>query len=213
MRFNAAPKPRRDRFPHARPLVGVKESIVSGSTPPPNTSFLRPTLLVQRERAQKAYMMRVEGYTLSHIAEELGYGSIKSAREAILRVMKRNEADTVSDARLYANERVEAVIRVLWPEVQAGKLSAIDRFLRAVALHARINGVVMDNPTQINVEAVMNSVPAVTILPQNVDYRAAMRPILTASQDVPPYVHDLAPLVIDGDFAVAGSEAGPERDS
>lgn len=176
----------------------------------PRALATRPDILVAQERALKAYALRVQGYTLGQICEELGYSNTNSVRKAIKRVMARHEADTVSDARAWANARIEAVIRVLWPEVQEGKLNAIDRFIRAVELHARMNGVIMGNSTQISVENVLHTAPAVAIMPQPVDYRTAMKPILSAPDQELPSATAEATSVIDGHFTVAGSETGPE---
>lgn len=81
--------------------------------------------LVAYERQRKALELRKAGLTYAQIAEECGYSSPATARNAVVKLLATNERESVDDFRNMQFERLNYMIMKLWPRVQDGDEKAI----------------------------------------------------------------------------------------
>lgn len=97
------------------------------------------------EQQKKALELRLLGYKLSEIADELGYYGEGSAYKAICSAMKntlREPADAVREMEL---DRLDGVLRRLQPRLDTGEPMAVNSFIRICTHRARLLGLFMDH--------------------------------------------------------------------
>lgn len=124
---------------------------------------------MEMSKAIRALTMKIGGATYAQIAAELRYADPSSARDLVMRALRRREAERVDELRAVENARLdadEAELRLIInsrkeppePGKQgehvypvAARLRAIDTRTRVSARRARMNG--MDAPVKVEVSA------------------------------------------------------------
>lgn len=131
-------------------------------------------LLITRElNTQKALEMRLAGGSYRAIAAAMGISKstvanyIKDALDDI----RETQVELTADIRAIEAERLDMAAQAIIQKVQAGDLSAIDRWLRISQQRAALFGA--NVPTTQNLNLLMNPNGAVDIEPVT-DYRAAI---------------------------------------
>lgn len=101
--------------------------------------------------------LRVAGMTYDQLAVEGGYADASGARSAILRALRRHEAEAVNDLRTLEDARIDSVVRTA-TEIQGDRgmspivrLRAADTLLRAGKQRRDLHG--LDAPKQIIISA------------------------------------------------------------
>ena len=104
-----------------------------------------------REREEEALGLRLGGLTYRVIGERMGI-SESGAYKAIIRALKRlNEriAEKAEEVRRLELERLDKMLRGLWPSALRGNQGAIDRVLRIMQRRAMYLG--LDAPKALDV--------------------------------------------------------------
>lgn len=104
-----------------------------------------------RVRASKALDRRLAGQTYADIAAELGYASEAGPRNAVDRLLKRVEAEGVTELRHQESLRLDALHGACWDQALAGDLDAIKTVL---AIHgARVKLYGLAAPVAVDIKA------------------------------------------------------------
>ena len=111
------------------------------------------------ERTRQVIELRRQGYSLGHIARELGYASPSGPANVLRRWMRRYVGKSVEQYRAEEMERLRVILKTLWPmaiDAVRGEeklpfpqqLAAISQLLRVIELRARLAGCFAVPPTQ-----------------------------------------------------------------
>ncbi len=106
-----------------------------------------PAVVEHVEKQRQALELRKAGATFDQIAKALGYANAGGAYKVVqagLRAVVQQPADEVRQLEV---ERLDAMLRALWPDAMAGKWLAIDRCLGIMDRRARLLG--LDAPLRI----------------------------------------------------------------
>ena len=114
----------------------------------PNPTHDKPNAQ-ERERAQSAVALRIEGRAYAEIADALGYSDESGARHAVSRLLDRREAESVEELRMVEGCRLDAMQAAVWDAALHGDLDAIKAVLGIMARRARLFG--LDKPTAVAV--------------------------------------------------------------
>lgn len=97
------------------------------------------------DRKLKALELRKAGYSYHRIGEALGCTKSQAHRDvgAALKLTLQEPAD---DVRALEAERLDDLLRALWPDARNGNHGAIDRALRIMERRAKLLG--LDAPTR-----------------------------------------------------------------
>lgn len=112
---------------------------------------------VATEYAKGARLVRLRAARLTYqqIAEEEGYADAAGARNALVRALKRHEAENVTELRALENLSLDDDERALRTIILTGKpadkIAAVNARVRLSARRARLNG--LDAPLQIALSA------------------------------------------------------------
>lgn len=107
--------------------------------------------LTARERERQALELRMAGGTYAQIAEALEI-SQTGAYKAVMRALDKLNQKTLENAeqlRRLELERLDRAVLAVWPKVQEGRLTAIDRWIRLSESRRKLLG--LDAPQQANV--------------------------------------------------------------
>lgn len=110
-----------------------------------------PKAVLARQREDMAMTMRTAGFSYQHIADQL-HITLEGARQAVLRRLKKLKRQTDEEAELQVAleaERQDIAQRGIWPQVVAGHLDAIDRFIKLSAARRELLG--LDAPKAVDV--------------------------------------------------------------
>ncbi|MCB1773861.1 MAG: hypothetical protein KDI88_09610 [Gammaproteobacteria bacterium] len=94
------------------------------------------------ERRREALKMRIEGKTLQQIGDALGItrqAAGKSIRAALIQLGEETREDSET-LRALQQARIEHAIRMVWPDIENGRLTAIDRLVKLLDQQARLFG-------------------------------------------------------------------------
>lgn len=111
----------------------------------------------QVARGARLVRLRAQRLTYAQIAEEEGYADAASARNALMRALKRHEAENVTELRALENlglDTDERALRAIISDrgVKAEhRIAAVNARTRVSARRARLNG--LDAPLQVQVSA------------------------------------------------------------
>lgn len=90
----------------------------------------------KRGRRARALELHLEEKSYAEIASELGYASPSGAHQAVKAELKARELDEVASKVAVEGipemelERIDAMLKGLWPKAQDGDAGAVDRVLR-----------------------------------------------------------------------------------
>ncbi len=118
---------------------------------------------VALQREQEALALRRAGKRYDEIAEELGLsvsGAWSVVRRAFKRSQKLNEAEA-DYQRTLDLERLDAALAAIWPQVEQGKLFAVDRLLGILERRARLLG--LDAPEQVRGEMIVRQYVGINV--------------------------------------------------
>ena len=102
-----------------------------------NTS---PRNLSAKQRAAKAFDLRLGGLTYQVIADQLGYRSPASAYKAVKRVMDKMVQEPAERLLKHEENRLDKMLAAVWAKVLQGHLGATDRALRIMERRAKLLG-------------------------------------------------------------------------
>lgn len=77
-----------------------------------------------RQRAEQALRLRIEGNTYAVIAAELGWSDESGARHAITRLLDHVESETADEYRKIQTARLEGLVRAYLPAALSGNVDA-----------------------------------------------------------------------------------------
>lgn len=137
--------------------------------------------LLQKERARRALELRKAGSTYKAIADALGYADHTSASAAVKRAMDEVVQEPAIELRGIQIERLNHMLLVKWPAVQAGDDRAIATCL---SIMDRLNALMgTEAPKQVDV----NVQSAVLVIDGDKDnYIAHMRKMAMAEDEPLP---------------------------
>lgn len=108
-----------------------------------------PNRISDNEKAQRALQLRIQGWQFDAIAKEVGYSDRSSAYNAVNRILKERAAQCAEDAdelRAVELERLDTMLKALWPAVEAGEPASIDKAIKIQERRAKLLG--LDAPAK-----------------------------------------------------------------
>lgn len=154
--------------------------------------------LATKERERKALDLRILGYPLDRIAQEVGYTNRSAAHKAITRALAAIPAVEARELRAIELERLDLAQRKVMPGVLREDLPSIDRMLRIMDARARLLGLYEVQP-DTGVEAVTAVLAAWIGQVQEIEAVDASLPRsdleltqLPPDEDLPPQIESYA---------------------
>lgn len=92
------------------------------------------------EKQKQALSLALAGVSYQTIAERVGYRSKQAAWKAVRSALHKSIAKTVEEERLVQSERLNVMLKAVWPGVMDGQLKAIETALRIEERRARLWG-------------------------------------------------------------------------
>lgn len=92
------------------------------------------------ERRRKAVEMRKAGCSYDEIARALGFSNSGNAYHTVHKALKATYREPAEELRTLELERVDRLMRAIWPRAIKGDVDAIDRVLKVMARRARLLG-------------------------------------------------------------------------
>lgn len=102
-------------------------------------------------RIAAAAALRLQGLSWDRVATEAGYASRGAAYNAVMRYLRDQRSETITELRDLTNARLERVIAALWPKAIAGDVAAAAEVRRYIADFRRHNG--LDAPMQVQISS------------------------------------------------------------
>ena len=103
------------------------------------------------EREHQVVKLRTQGKTFEQIANELGYAGHEGARNAWLRATERAPIESINEYRQIHITRLEALVAILWPKVEAGDLQAFPHLMSALKEEATLLGLYAPKESKVEV--------------------------------------------------------------
>jgi len=103
------------------------------------------------EREHRVVKLRTQGRTYESIAKELGYADASGAREAWLRATERAPVEDINEYRKIHLSRLETLVTMLWPKVEAGDLQAFPHLMSALKEEATLLGLYAPKESKVEV--------------------------------------------------------------
>ena len=100
-----------------------------------------PKAIAQAERVRSAIELRKAGASYQQIADQLGYSDPSGAYRAVSRGLNSLVKEPAEELRTVQYERLNHMLIALWPRVQQGELSAMDRALGIMDRMSRLFGI------------------------------------------------------------------------
>ena len=104
------------------------------------------------EKQRQALELRKAGATFEQIARQLGYANAGGAYKIVQAALRDTVQQPADEVRQLELERLDAMLRALWPAAIQGKWLAVDRCLLIMDRRARLLG--LDAPTRRIVEVI-----------------------------------------------------------
>lgn len=92
------------------------------------------------EKRRQAVELRKAGATFEEIAEALGYSNKGTAYRAVEQALREAVREPALQLIELEVQRLDLMLRALWPQVVSGKLGAVDRALRIAERRSRLLG-------------------------------------------------------------------------
>jgi transposase-like protein len=105
--------------------------------------------LIAAERQREALDLRRQGYSYSMIAERIGVSAqtcFRYVRDGIDSIIKETKEEA-EEIRTLELERLDELLRALWPGATDGEPQAIDKALKIMERRAKMLG--LDAPTKV----------------------------------------------------------------
>lgn len=116
-----------------------------------------PKVTIDRaDKQRRALELRKAGATYSQIAQVLGYTERGGAYKAVMQALRDTVQEPADEVRHLETERLDALLRAMWPQAMEGKGWAVDRCLAVMDRRARLLG--LDAPTRTAITVVTEDV-------------------------------------------------------
>ena len=101
------------------------------------------------EKTRRAMALKLAGASYTAIAQQLGYSDASGARKAVQRGMKASEQENSSELRRIHYGRLEHMLMLVWPDVNARDLPSMSTALGIMDRMERLYG--LNAPEQLEV--------------------------------------------------------------
>lgn len=112
----------------------------------PKRQKASPRAIKAADHSEQSLRLRREGKTFSAIGTTLGL-TTEGARKAVYRALHaivESTEESAKDLRELESQRLDEMIRALWPKVKKGEIGAIDIAVKIIARRAKLFG--LDEP-------------------------------------------------------------------
>ena len=92
------------------------------------------------EKTRRAMALKLSGASYAQIAQHLGYNDASAARKAVMRGMKNAEQENAGELRRIHYSRLEHMLMLLWPDVNAKDMPSINAALGVMDRMERLYG-------------------------------------------------------------------------
>jgi len=101
------------------------------------------------KRRPLVMQLRLEGYTISRIADQLdcGLATVKRDLDKMLETYGNDSEVVTTQYKRIQSARIEELVKGLWPKGKAGQVAAIDRLVKLFERQAKLLG--LDKPTKV----------------------------------------------------------------
>lgn len=99
-----------------------------------------PKKVTAAEKRRQAVELRKAGATFDEIATALGYSNKGTAFRAVEQALKESVREPALQLIELEVQRLDMMLRALWPAVVRGQLGAVDRAIRVAERRARLLG-------------------------------------------------------------------------
>jgi len=103
-------------------------------------------VIEDKERQTKAVQLRAAGLSFDVIAAQLGFANRQSAHRSVKAALQGNLREAVAELRELDAERLDGLLRALYPRALKGDYGAADRVLRILERRAKLYG--LDAPVK-----------------------------------------------------------------
>ncbi len=104
--------------------------------------------ITAQQKSARAIELRLRGYTLQQVADEIGYQDPSGAYSAIMRGLAAELPEAQRDQlRRVEVAKLNEVERITWPDALAGDDKARNTILRCIAQRSKLNG--LEAPQQV----------------------------------------------------------------
>jgi hypothetical protein len=110
----------------------MNDETKDGGQNPPETLYgkiVQDGQEVYIEKTRRAMALKLSGASYAAIAQHLGYSDASAARKAVIRGMKKAEQENASELRRIHYGRLEHILTLLWPDVNAKDMPSINTAL------------------------------------------------------------------------------------
>jgi hypothetical protein len=103
------------------------------------------------QREYEVIKLRTQGKTFQEIANALGYADHTGARDAWLRAQERAPLEALNEYRQLHLTRLEKLIEIYWPKVEAGDLQVAPHLMSALKEEAALLGLYAPKESKVEV--------------------------------------------------------------
>lgn len=103
------------------------------------------------EKTRRAMALKLAGASYAAIAQQLGYNDASAARKAVLRGMKSSLQENAGELRKIHYARLEHMLMLLWPDVNARDLSSMTTALSVMDRMERLFGLNAGDKLEVSV--------------------------------------------------------------
>lgn len=135
------------RKPLKKPETHVGETRPKQKRRNRRRSRTSPLMLRAAAKQAKALELRRSGASFDEIASKLGYVNKGGAYKAVMAGLNASISEPAEELRELERERLDAMLKAIWPKVKKGQFGAIDRALKVSDRRAAIDG--LDAPKRI----------------------------------------------------------------
>jgi len=122
----------------------------------PSRTKATPDRVAIAERERQALELRKAGATYERIAQALGLSERGGAWKLVHRALEQTLQEPSDELRRLESERLDALLRALWPAAMDGKGYAVERCLQIMDRRAKMLG--LDAPSRSSVTVVTEDV-------------------------------------------------------
>lgn len=98
------------------------------------------SLAEARIKRARAVELAAEGRSYDEIAQAVGYSHRGSAHRAVFKAITEREVEDVDHLRALEMDRLDVLLRALWPRVEDGDLAAINTAIRITETRIKLLG-------------------------------------------------------------------------
>ena len=103
------------------------------------------------EKTRRAMALKLAGASYASIAQTLGYNDASAARKAVMRGMKVAQQENAGELRKIHYARLEHMLMLLWPDVNARDLSSMNAALSVMDRMERLFGLNASEKLEVSV--------------------------------------------------------------